>query len=129
MSAYLSRWRGEITCAVSQSMTRMKLRTAGKSGIHRCARAILFSIAIVMLCAAGCKPGSNVSPNPPLVEVATVTQGDPPIYQEWIGTLDGLVNAQIRAQVTGYLLAQDYREGDTVKKGQVIARLDRDQLG
>jgi RND family efflux transporter MFP subunit len=85
---------------------------------------MLFSIAILTLYAAGCKPASNDSPNAPVVEVATVTQGDPPIYHEWIGTLDGLVNAQIRAQVTGYLLAQDYHEGDEMKKGDLLFEID-----
>jgi len=41
----------------------------------------------------------------------TVQPADVPLYQEWIGTLDGFVNAKIRAQVTGYLMAQDYQEG------------------
>ena len=64
------------------------------------------------------------SPPTPLVEVATVTQADLPIYHEWIGVLDGLVNAQIRAQVTGYLLTQDYREGDPIKKGDLLFQID-----
>jgi membrane fusion protein (multidrug efflux system) len=105
-------------------MSRMKPHTEGNSGTHVCGKAILFSIAISMLYAAGCKPASTNSPQPPLVEVATVTSGSPPIYQEWIGTLDGLVNAQIRAQVTGYLLAQDYHEGDMVKKGDPLFEID-----
>jgi len=46
------------------------------------------------------------------------------IYQEWIGTLDGLVNAQIRAQVTGYLLAQHYHEGDRVSRGDLLFQID-----
>jgi len=58
------------------------------------------------------------------VEVAAVTQADVPIYHEWIGTLDGLVNATIRAQVSGYLLAQDYREGDSIKKGDLLFEID-----
>ncbi|HEV7926532.1 MAG TPA: efflux RND transporter periplasmic adaptor subunit [Verrucomicrobiae bacterium] len=58
------------------------------------------------------------------MEVAAVTQGDVPIYHEWIGTLDGLVNATIRAQVTGYLWTQDYREGDTIKKGDLLFQID-----
>jgi membrane fusion protein (multidrug efflux system) len=58
------------------------------------------------------------------VEVATVTQADVPIYHEWIGSLDGLVNATIRAQVTGYLIAQDYREGDAIKKGDLLFQID-----
>jgi len=80
----------------------------------------LFGIAIL----AGCKPASIDSPTAPIVKVATVTRGDPTIYQEWIGTLDGLVNAQIRAQVTGYLLTQHYHEGDRVSKGDLLFEID-----
>lgn len=58
------------------------------------------------------------------MEVATVTQADVPIIHEWIGVLDGLVNAQIRAQVTGYLLTQNYREGDPIKKGDLLFEID-----
>jgi RND family efflux transporter MFP subunit len=63
-------------------------------------------------------------PTPPDVEVATVEQRDIPVYREWIGTLDGMVNAAIRAQVTGYLLTQDYSEGAFVKKGQLLFQID-----
>jgi len=105
-------------------MKRMKPHTEGNASTHVCGKAILFSIAIMMLYAAGCKPASNNSPKPPLVEVATVTRGDPPIYREWIGTLDGLVNAEIRAQVSGYLLTQNYHEGDMVKKGDSLFEID-----
>jgi membrane fusion protein (multidrug efflux system) len=62
--------------------------------------------------------------NPPDVEVAQVQQQDVPIYGEWIGTLDGLVNADVRAQVTGYLLRQGYQEGAFVKKGQLLFEID-----
>jgi RND family efflux transporter MFP subunit len=78
----------------------------------------------VLLCLAGCTPKSHVAPPPPMVEVAAVTQADVPIYHEWIGILDGLVNAQIRAQVTGYLLKQNYREGDPIKKGDLLFEID-----
>jgi RND family efflux transporter MFP subunit len=63
-------------------------------------------------------------PSPPEVEVVTVEQKDIPIYREWIGTLDGLVNAAIRSQVTGYLLTQDYSEGSFVRKGQLLFQID-----
>ena len=53
-----------------------------------------------------------------------VVQKDVPIYSEWVGTLDGHVNAQIRAQVTGYLLSRDYIEGAFVKKGTLLFQLD-----
>jgi membrane fusion protein (multidrug efflux system) len=82
-------------------------------------------VAITALLACfGCKQKAQTKSPPPLVEVATVTQGDVPIYHEWIGVLDGLVNAQIRAQVTGYLLTQNYREGDPIKKGDLLFEID-----
>src|SRR6476661_5251693 len=61
---------------------------------------------------------------PPEVMVAQVEQKDIPIYGEWIGTLDGLVNADVKAQVTGYLLKQAYVEGSLVKKGQLLFQID-----
>ena len=62
--------------------------------------------------ALGAMPGAT-----PDVEVVKVQQEDVPIYGEWIGTLDGLVNADVRAQVTGYLSKQGYQEGAFVKQG------------
>ncbi|MBV8903265.1 MAG: efflux RND transporter periplasmic adaptor subunit [Acidobacteriia bacterium] len=63
-------------------------------------------------------------PAPKTVEVATVQQRDLPVQHEWVGTLDGLVNADIKAQVTGYLLRQDYTEGSFVHKGQLLFEID-----
>jgi RND family efflux transporter MFP subunit len=60
----------------------------------------------------------------PDVEVVSVEQKDVPIYAEWIGTLDGLVDADVRAQVTGYLLKQSYQEGAFVKQGQLLFQID-----
>jgi len=56
--------------------------------------------------------------------VTTVTQSDVPIYHDWIGVLDGLVNAHIRTQVTGYLQSRNYKEGDPIKKGDVLFGID-----
>ncbi len=61
---------------------------------------------------------------PPEVEVVLVEQKDVPIFGEWIGTLDGLTNADVKAQVTGYLLRQGYQEGAFVKKGQLLFEID-----
>jgi RND family efflux transporter MFP subunit len=58
------------------------------------------------------------------VEVVQVEQKDVPIFGEWIGTLDGFTNADVRAQVTGYLLRQGYQEGAFVKKGQLLFEID-----
>ena len=80
--------------------------------------------AIAVIWVVGCKAKAHVAPPPPTVELALVTRADVPIYHEWIGVLDGLVNATIRAQVTGYLLSQDYREGNPIKKGEVLFQID-----
>jgi membrane fusion protein (multidrug efflux system) len=56
--------------------------------------------------------------------VVRVEQQDVPIYSEWIGTTDGMVNAEIKGQVTGYLLRQDYKEGSFVTKGQLLFEID-----
>src|ERR1700687_2640049 len=61
---------------------------------------------------------------PPIVEVVSVEQKDVPIYGEWIGTLDGLTNADVRAQVTGYIMKQDYQEGAFVKAGHLLFQID-----
>jgi len=66
----------------------------------------------------------STPPALPDVEVLQVQQEDIPIYGEWIGTLDGLVNADVRAQVTGYLLKQGYEEGRFVKQGQLLFQID-----
>jgi membrane fusion protein (multidrug efflux system) len=53
-----------------------------------------------------------------------VIRKDVPVYTDWVGTTDGLVNATIQAQVTGYLVKQNYREGELVQKGQVLFEID-----
>src|SRR4051812_30650562 len=74
-------------------------------------------IVAVLLVPAGCGKSEQSQAPPPEVGVVQVEQKDVPISKEWVGTLDGLVNAQIRPQVTGYLLRQTYQEGSFVKKG------------
>jgi len=64
------------------------------------------------------------APRPLDVQVVNVEQRDVPVYSEWIGTTDGMVNAEIKAQVTGYLLRQDYKEGSFVRKGQLLFEID-----
>ena len=71
----------------------------------------------------GAKPTKQATP-PPVVEVATVEQRDVPIYGEWIGTLAGQVNADVRGQVTGYLLTRKYKEGSYVRKGELLFEID-----
>jgi membrane fusion protein (multidrug efflux system) len=79
-------------------------------------------IALAILC-AGCKR-KPPPPAPPEVQFITVATTNLPVFEEWIGTLDGFVNAQIHAQVTGYLLTQGYAEGSEVKKGDLLFEID-----
>src|ERR1700722_6170905 len=86
----------------------------------------LWLIMIALLVSTGCSQSksANKPARPPDVEVVKVEQKDVPVYGEWIGTLDGLVNADVRAQVTGYLQKQAYQEGAFVQKGQLLFQID-----
>ena len=86
--------------------------------------AALLTLALLTAAACTTKTSASTSPPPPEVQVSVVEQRDVPVYHEWIGTLDGLVNAAIRAQVTGYLLTQNYSEGSFVRKGQLLFEID-----
>ena len=62
---------------------------------------------------------------PPLqVSVTPAQTADVTEYKTWVGLLDGFQNAQVRAQVTGYLLTQDYKEGSLVKQGDLLFTID-----
>jgi membrane fusion protein (multidrug efflux system) len=61
---------------------------------------------------------------PPEVAVADVIQKDVPVFQEYVASMDGLVNATILAQVQGYLIKQNYTEGSFVKKGTLLFEID-----
>jgi len=84
---------------------------------------IVVVLGALILAGRSGKP-AQAAPRPLDVEVVQVEQRDVPIYSEWIGTTDGMVNADIKAQVTGYLLRQDYKEGSLVKKGQLLFEID-----
>src|SRR6266850_593542 len=87
--------------------------------------AAICCLIVVLFIAFGRSKNKEKPQAAPLdVEVAEVEQKDVPIYSEWIGTLDGMVNAEIRAQVTGYLLSKNYTEGSFVKKGQSLFEID-----
>jgi membrane fusion protein (multidrug efflux system) len=83
-------------------------------------------VAAVSLFCIGCGEKNAQAGKPAAVdvEVAEVEQRDVPIYGEWIGTLDGLVDADVKAQVTGYLLKQAYVEGSFVRRGQLLFEID-----
>src|SRR6202050_3834097 len=82
--------------------------------------------AVLLASALGCNGKVRAAAPPPLaaVEVAPVIQKDVPVQGQWVGTLEGYVNAQIQPQVTGYLIRQDYREGRLIKKVQLLFEID-----
>jgi len=87
---------------------------------------LFLAAGAMLLIATACGHSSRVSAAPKSLEVlvADVHQEDVPIYREWIGTVDGLVNAEIKAQVTGYLVKQEYTEGSFVRQGQLLFQID-----
>src|SRR5712692_5775430 len=85
------------------------------------------SLVVLSLIAGALRPrhvSGAPSGSPPDVEVVQVEQKDVPIFGEWIGTLDGFTNADVRAQVTGYIMRQGYQEGAFVRKGQLLFEID-----
>jgi membrane fusion protein (multidrug efflux system) len=83
------------------------------------------AIAGAVILLSGCKPKAAAAPAAPAeVVVMHPIQRDEPLYAEWVGSLDGLVNAQVRAQVPGYLLRQVYTEGTPVKAGDLLFEVD-----
>ncbi|HEY5079711.1 MAG TPA: efflux RND transporter periplasmic adaptor subunit [Opitutaceae bacterium] len=74
--------------------------------------------------AGGCGKPADQAPPPQDVNVIPVEQKDVPVVREWVGSLDGYVDARIRAEVSGYLVKQDYKEGSAVHKGDPLFEID-----
>jgi membrane fusion protein (multidrug efflux system) len=88
-------------------------------------RGIIFFLCCGVLATVGCETKKEVvAPPPPVVEVVKVTARDVPIYKEWVAILDGNINAVIKPQVSGYLIKQNYTEGQFVKKGHILFEID-----
>jgi RND family efflux transporter MFP subunit len=87
---------------------------------------LLFILSAVLTVAMlGCgRTQAAGPPPPPEVRVAPVVQQDVPVYSEWVATLDGYVNAQVRPQVSGYIIKQSYKEGSLVRKGDILFEID-----
>ena len=88
-------------------------------------RSLVVLASFLAVALTGCsKKEATAAAAPPEVEVAGVIQQDVPLYTECISTLDGYVNAEIRPQVAGYLMKQNYQEGTVVHKGQTLFEVD-----
>src|SRR6202049_2940941 len=94
---------------------------------HSLVIAGVFGLIIIALIVAALRPkhasGAGTAAAPEVM-VAQVEQKDVPLYSEWIGTLAGEVNANVQAQVSGYLLRRNYQEGSPVRKGQLLFEID-----
>src|SRR2546421_9905022 len=88
-------------------------------------RATFAALLIFLVFSTACsrKP-AQTGPPPPEVLVTTVTPRDVPRVLERVATLDGFINANINAQVQGYIVSRDYQEGSVVKKGDLLFQID-----
>ncbi len=85
-------------------------------------------LGLTLAALAGCRKATGAAAPPAMgplpVSVVRATTADVPVKNDWVGTLDGFVNANIQPQVSGYLVRQLYREGSPVSKGQVLFQID-----
>lgn len=109
-------------------MVRQRYRTGSDSLIVAISTAFLGLFVLGTGLLTGCDKGASAAPtgaqSPMKVTVVKAPRTDVPVTGEWVGTLDGYVNAQIQPQANGYLIRQDYREGSQVEQGQVLFEID-----
>jgi membrane fusion protein (multidrug efflux system) len=87
---------------------------------------VVFGALLILLVfpTACSRKAPQVAPGAPEVLVTTVMPRDVPRILERVATLDGFINANINAQVSGYIISRDYKEGSVVKKGDLLFRID-----
>jgi RND family efflux transporter MFP subunit len=87
---------------------------------------VAVSLAIALsFAASGCKKAATPASAPvPEVVVTEVVQRNVPVYSDWVGTTQGFVNADIYPKISGYLLKQNYKDGDHVRAGQLLFQID-----
>src|SRR5437763_969224 len=84
-----------------------------------------FVTALLFVGLLGCsRKSAQAPPDAPEVLVTTVTPRDVPRILERVATLDGFINANINAQVQGYIISRDYKEGSVVNKGDLLFQID-----
>src|SRR5947209_2328522 len=118
---------------VTDSRSAVRAEEAGASdtqaacfGAHRMWLLAACTVAVLpMLALTGCSRSQAAIKLPDTdVLVATPVQRDVPVHSEWVATTDGYVNAEIRPQVSGYIIRQNYKEGAAVRRGDVLFEID-----
>jgi RND family efflux transporter MFP subunit len=109
---------------VSNILISIQARFRRHKVLASAAIGVVVLVAIIAVIIGRTSKPAQAAPVPLQVDVVQVQQQDVPIYSEWIGTTDGMVNADIRAQVSGYLLRKAYTEGALVKQGQLLFEID-----
>lgn len=88
-------------------------------------KTLRLAAALLLGITSGCsRKAEQVAPPPPEVLVTTVTPRDVPVVHEGVATLEGFITANINAQVQGYIISRDYKEGSVVKKGDLLFQID-----
>ena len=85
---------------------------------------VVVALILISLSCSCSRKAAQTDPPPPEVLVTTVTPEDVPRVLERVATLDGFINANINAQVQGYIVARDYTEGSIVKIGDLLFQID-----
>jgi membrane fusion protein (multidrug efflux system) len=94
------------------------------AAIRSAAEFAILGAAALALTLGACSKPPPPPPPPPDVVVAEVVQKDVPVFQEWVGTTEGNISAQIRARVQGYLQKRTYEEGSLVHTGDLMFVID-----
>ena len=84
-------------------------------------------LCFALFAGSACTEQKPPPPPPPTVLVAPVARRDVALFIEAVGTLDGYVNADIRARVNGYLRSQTYKDGSPVKEGQLLFTIEPEE--
>jgi membrane fusion protein, multidrug efflux system len=103
---------------------RFAAEATGRNRMNYISPAGMVMLGAALLAGCGKAPTSAAPPPALPVSVVQIEASDVPVSNEWVGTLDGYVNAQIQPQANGYLIKQNYREGAQVAKGQVLFEID-----
>ena len=115
---------GHFPAGIGSNVNLMSARAISDSRMMKQV-AVLGALLVCLSFAMGCsRKQAQVTPTAPEVDVTTVTPRDVPRVLERVATLDGFINANINAQVQGYIISRDYQEGSTVKKGDHLFQID-----